>query len=164
MRRQRRARTTAAIAVRRLTEAFERGESAREVIARNDLRLQELRVAAASQRLVDVDVLLECEGGVEQRLDALLTIFIDRIGNAPRVARGPLNDVVADLRLAAAEQAIVVRKIRVPEHVRDHKQIGGEAVSFGEIGATGIARKHHLENSRMTHPVLQQLVHVAQAE
>src|SRR5690606_1031755 len=62
-------------------------ETSAELVV-DDLGLRQiLRITLASQRLVDIDVLLERERGVEHRLDALHAVALDRLLDLPRVTR-----------------------------------------------------------------------------
>ena len=87
-----------------------------------------------------------------------------RPADLARVRGRLLDDSVTDLLLAALEQRIVLREIRVAEHVRRDERVLLQRVVAGEIRAAGIAWENHLEQPRMTHPVLDQLVDVAHAE
>ena len=134
------------------------------VVRERAVVLEVLRIARAAQRLIDVDVLLEGECGIERRFDALRAVSLDRLRDLAGVIGGVLDDALAHLLLAASEQQIVAREVRVPEHVSGHQDVLGEAVALGEIGVPGIAGKHHLEEPRVPHVALDELVDVAHAE
>ncbi len=82
----------------------------------------------------------------------------------PRVAGRVLDDMLAHLLLAAPEQQVVLGEIGVTEHVRGHQYVIRQAIAGGEVGVARIARKHHLEQARIAHVPLHQLVDVACAE
>ena len=50
------------------------------------------------------------------------------------------------------------------EHVRRDEDVLRRAVAAGKIRMPGIARKHHLEEPRVAHAVLHELIDVAHAE
>jgi len=80
------------------------------------------------------------------------------------VRRGLLDDLVADLLLALLEQRVVLREIRVAEHVGGDERVLLQRVVAREIGSARVARKHDLEQPRMPHPMLHELINVAHAE
>src|SRR6185437_4371705 len=92
------------------------------------------------------------------------TIGFDVPLDLVRVAGSMFDDVLADLLLATAEHQVVPGKIRMAEHMRGHQDIVGERVTLGHVGMTGVARKHHLEQTRIAHVPLDELVDVARAE
>ncbi len=95
---------------------------------------------------------------------ALQAVLVDRQPDLAGMVGCVLDDVLADLLLTAAEQKIVAREIRVAEHVCGDQDVFGDAVAVGEVRMTRIAGKHHLEEPRVTHAVLHELVDVAHAE
>ena len=102
----------------------------RNVVVDQGLRVGEvLRVALAPQRLIDVDVLLESERRIEHRLHALRAMRLDGLLDLAGVAGGVLDDALADLLLAAAEQQVVAREIRVPEHVGGDQNVLSQPVA-----------------------------------
>ncbi len=136
-----------------------------EVVIDDRLRIRQiLGVALPAQRLVDIDVLLERERRVQHRLHPLTPVLLDGLLDLPRVIGGMLDDVLADLPLAALEQHVVLGEIRMPQHVCRHQHVLGEPVARSEIGVTRIAREHHLEQPRIAHVPLDELVDVADAE
>ena len=70
-------------------------------------------------------------------LDALRAVRLDRLLDLPRVSRGVLDDVLAHLLLAALEQQVVTREIRVTEHVCRHEDVLCEPVAVREISVPG---------------------------
>jgi hypothetical protein len=121
-------------------------------------------VEAAMQLLVHVDVRLERERGVQNRLDALCAGVVDRLLDAVRVRRGHLDDVGAGLLVEAREKRVVLRKVRVPEHMRGDERVLGDRVAVHEVGMARVAGEHHLEDPRMPHALANELVDVAHAE
>ena len=128
------------------------------------LAFEILRIALALQALVDVDVLLERERGIQHRFDALQPELFDGLADLARMVGRVLDDIFADLFLAAPEQHVVAREVGVTEHMRGHQHVLGNAVARREIRVPGIAGEHHLEQARVPHAVLDQLVDVAHAE
>ena len=146
-------------------ERLERREALAELVVDQHLGIPEvLRVALAPQRLVDVDVLLEGQRRIERDLDALRTVSLDDLLDLACVIGGVLDDVLAHLLLAAAEQQVVAREIRMPEHVRGHQDVFRESVALGEVGMARVAGEHHLEQPRVPHVALDQLIDIAHAE
>ena len=123
-----------------------------------------LRVEFAPQRLVEVDVLLEGQRGIENLLHCLESVGLDVALDLACVAGGVLDDLGVALFLATAEQHIVLGKVRMPEHVGGHEHVVRETVARGEVRTTRIAGEHDLEQARIAHVPLQQLVDVARAE
>ena len=62
--------------------------------------------------------------------------------------RSLFDDVLANLGLAATEQQIVGREVRVTEHVSGDKDVLCIAVALCEISATWIAGEDHFKQSR----------------
>ena len=124
----------------------------------------QFRIARAAQALIDVDVLLQRQRSVEHGFHALHPVLFDRHADLARMRRGLLDDVLADLVLAAPEQHVVPGEVRMTEHVRRDQHVLRRAVALREIGATRIAREHDFEQPRQPHAVLDQLVDVAHAE
>ena len=98
------------------------------------------------------------------RLHALHAVGLDRLLDLARVIGGVLDDVLAHLLLAAPEQQVVAREVRVTEHVRGDQDVLREAVARGQIGVARVAGKHHLEQARVPHVALDELIDVAHAE
>ena len=109
-------------------------------------------------------MLLEREGGIEGGLDALRAVRLDRLADLARVIGRVLHDALAHLFLAAAKQEVIAREVRVSEHVRGDQDVLGEPVALGEVGMARIAGKYHLEQPRIAHVALDQLIDVAHAE
>ena len=107
---------------------------------------------------------LERQRGVQHLLDALLAELVHGRGDLARVAGRLVDDPVADFLLAAPEQLVVLGEIRVPEHVGHDQRVLLQAVALGEVGAPRVAGEHDLEQPRVAHAVLDQLVDVAHAE
>ena len=93
-----------------------------------------------------------------------MPVLLDGPADLARVRSGLLDDLVAHLLLAALEQRVVLREVRVPEHVRRDERVLLQRVVAREVGAAGVAGEHHLEQPRVPHPVLHELVDVAHAE
>ena len=123
-----------------------------------------IRIAFASYALIDIDVLLEGERRIEYRFHAIKTVFLDRHTDLACVRCGLLDDVFADLVLTALEQKIVAGEVGVSQHVSGHQNVFGVRVRLREIGAPGVTRKDDFEQSRQSHPMLNELVDVAHAE
>src|SRR5262249_6302603 len=85
--------------------------------------LDVLGIALAAQQLERVDVRLERQRGVEHLLDACLPKVLDGLANLARVRSGLLDDLVTDLLLALLEQRVVLREVRVAEHVRGDERV-----------------------------------------
>ncbi len=92
-------------------------------------------------------MLFERQGGIEHRLDPLHPICFDRLLDLPCVARSVLDDMFADLLLAAAEQQIIAREVRVSEDMSRDENVFCKAIACREIGVSRIAWKHHFEES-----------------
>ena len=107
---------------------------------------------------------LERQRRVEDLLDARLAVVLDGLADLARVRRGLLDDLVADLFLALLEQRVVLREIRVAEHVCRDERVLLQRVVAREVGAAGITREHDLEEARVPHPMLDELIDVADAE
>ncbi len=114
--------------------------------------------------MVYIDMLLECERGIQHRLDSLHAIRFDRLLNLARMARRVLDDVLADLLLATTEQQIVARKVRMAEDMCSNEDVLRKAIARGEIRVPGVAGKHDLEQPRMAHVPLNELIDVAHSE
>ena len=108
--------------------------------------------------------MLEGQGGVEHLLDRIEAEGLDVPLDLAGVARRMLDDVRAALVLTAAEQHVVLREIGVTEHVRGDQNVIREPVAGGEIRVAGIAGEHDLEEPRVAHMPLQQLIDIARAE
>jgi hypothetical protein len=65
--------------------------------------LGELRIRLAMEALKRIDEGFQGEGGIEDRLHALLPVRLDRLTDLPGVRRRLIHDTVADLLLAALE-------------------------------------------------------------
>ncbi len=76
-----------------------------------------------------------------------LDVAFDLTGVSGRM----FDDVRAALILAAAEQEIVLGKIRMAEHVSGDQYVVRESVARGEIGMPGIAGENDLEQPRIAH-------------
>jgi len=109
-------------------------------------------------------VRLERERRVEHLLDAILAVLLDGGADLARMRGRLLDDLVADLLLAALEQRVVLGEVGVAEHVRSDERVLLQRVVAGEIGAPGIAGEHDLEQARVAHAVLHELIDVADAE
>ena len=121
-------------------------------------------ITAATERQIGIDVRLQRQRRIQHPLDALLALLIDRFLDAMGVGCRLLHDVIAHLLLAAHERHVVVGKIRVPQHMGDHQGVFLDAVGIDQVGMVGIAGKHHLENPRVTHAMLDHLVYPAHAK
>ena len=108
--------------------------------------------------------MFERQRRIEHLLHGLEAVGLDVALDLSRVAGGVLDDVRADLLLAAAKQHVVFGKIRMPEHVGGHQHVIGEAVARGEIRMPRIAREYDLEQAGIAHVPLQELIDVARAE
>ena len=75
-----------------------------------------------------------------------------------------LDDVLTDLALTSAEHQVVAREIGVAQHVGRHEDVFREPVARGQVGVAGIAGKHHLEEARVAHVPLDELVDVPDSE
>src|SRR5256885_1269269 len=116
------------------------------------------------QQAIETHGAQRVEGRIERGLDAVRAVGLDGLLDLACVIGGVLDDVLAHLLLAAAEQQVVAREIRVPEHVRGHQDVFREPVARGEIGVAGVAGEHHLEEARVPHVALDQLIDIAHAE
>ena len=74
---------------------------AKLIIFGRPLVLDVFRIARATQRLIDVDVLFQGEGGIEHGFHALHTVSLYRLLDLTGVVGRVLDDVLADLVLAA---------------------------------------------------------------
>ena len=83
--------------------------------------------------------------------------MLDGLADLARVRGCLLDDAVADLLLTALEERIVLREVRVSEHVRGHERVFLKRVVAREVGAARIAGEDDLEEPRMTHAVLNEL-------
>jgi hypothetical protein len=97
--------------------------------------------------LIDIDVLFQGQRGVEHALHSLQSMLLDGHRDLAGMRSRLLDNVFANLILAAAKQQVVRREIRVAEHVGRHQYIFRGAVALGEIGATGITWEHHFEQA-----------------
>ena len=75
-----------------------------------------------------------------------------------------LNDVLADLFLAATKQHIVLGKVGMPEHVCGDQDVVGQGSACGKISVAGITGKDYFEQARIAHVPLHQRVDVARPE
>ena len=80
------------------------------------------------------------------------------------VGRGMLDDLCVALILAAPKLQVIPGEIGMSEDVGGHQDVVGEAVAGREVGVSRVAGKHHLEQARIAHMPLQQLVDVARSE
>ncbi len=137
---------------------------AERIILRFGLSRRIFGIALAPQRLIEIDVLLEGQGGIEHLLHGIEAVGLDVPLDLAGVARRVLDDVCVALVLAAAEQHVVLREIGVTEHVCGDQHVVREPVAGGEIRVARIAGEHHLEQPRVAHVPLQQLIDIARAE
>ena len=107
---------------------------------------------------------LERERRIEHLLDARLAVLLDGRADLARMRGRLLDDAVADLLLAALEQRVVLREVGVAEHVRRHERVLLQRVVAGEIRAARVAGEDDLEQPRVAHAVLHELIDVADAE
>src|SRR5579862_3071881 len=77
---------------------------------------------------------------------------------------GMLDDVLADLLLAAAKQQVVVREICVAEHVGGDQDVVRQTIARGDERVPGIAGKDDLEQTRIAHVPLYQLIDIARTK
>jgi hypothetical protein len=141
------------------------GEALAELVLRHHLMgVLELRIGRPPQLQVDVNVLLEGKRRIQHRLDALHAMGLDGLLDLPRMIGGVLDDALAHLLLTAPEQEIIAREVGVPEHVAGHQDVLGQAIAGGEIGMPGVAGEHHLEEARVPHVPLDELIDVAHAK
>ena len=116
------------------------------------------------QRMLDVNVRFERKRGVEHRLDALLAVLGQRFLDAMRARGGLLENPAAGHRHRAHEQRVAAREIGVTEHVRQDQHVLRKRVAVDEVGMARIAGKHYLEDPRVAHAALNQVMDVAHAE
>ena len=84
------------------------------IILGRPLVLDVLRVKLAAQRLVDVDVLLQGERGIEHGFHALQTVSLYRLLDLTRVVGRVLDDVLTHLLLAARKRRLLREKSACP--------------------------------------------------
>lgn len=83
-----------------------------------------------------VDVGFQRQGSVEDLLDPLPAVLLDRGGDPSRVLRRLVHETVADLLLAAPEQRVVLREVGMTEHVRDDQRVLRHVVATSQVGAS----------------------------
>ena len=108
--------------------------------------------------------MLERERGVEHLFHGIEPMSFDVALDLAGVRRRVLDDLCIALILAAPELQIILREIGVSEDVGGHQDIVGDAVAGREVGVSGVAGEHHLEQARIAHMPLQQLVDVTRSE
>ncbi len=123
-----------------------------------------LRIALAPQRLVDIDMLFQGERRIQYGFDPLHAVLLDRLLDLPRVVGRVLDDVLAHLPLAAAEHQVVAGEVGMAQHVGRDQYVLGEPVAGGQVGMARVAREHDLEQARVAHVPLYELVDVPHSE
>ena len=118
-----------------------RGRGVQGVVARAKRVVAALRrhgrvlgIALAAQRLIEIDVLLERERGIEHLFHGVEAVGLDVALDLAGVCRGMFDDLCVALILAASKLHVVLGEIGVPEHVCGHQHVVGKAVARGEIG------------------------------
>ncbi len=143
----------------RLVAALER--AGRERRRRRRVRIG---VGRAVQLLVDIDVRLQRQRRVQHGLDLALAVPRQRLFQPVRARRALLQDVSARHLHEALEQRVPAHEVGVADDVGGDQRIFRQAVVVHQVGAARVAGEHHLEDARMAHVLVQQLVDVAQAE
>jgi hypothetical protein len=90
-------------------------------------------------------VRLERERRIEHVLDARLAVLLHGRADLARMRSRLLHDLVPHLLLAALEQRVVLREVRMAEHVRGHERVLLKRVVAGQIRAARVAGEHDLE-------------------
>ena len=99
-----------------------------------------LLVAAANERRVDVDQVLQAQAGVDELLDLLDADFV----HVPPDAIAVVGHLVHHLAAGLAEPEIVLEEVAVAVDVGHHQLLVDQAVVRHQVGVARVVVDHHL--------------------